>query len=319
MISVIIPMYNAGRTIRRCLQSVLDQSYRDIEIIVIDDGSKDDGAQIVSEMARDDSRIRLISQANGGVSSARNRGIDESRGGYICFIDSDDTIEKDYVALLYGAMTDTGSDIVLCGYREEGSGAAKDHILTDEALAKLRGTIRTDFYPLREFTGSPCMKLYSAGIIRDHSLRFREDMVTAEDQLFNYQYDECCETIAFVNRPAYVYHVDASNLSRKRTRQCLDNEIVKISYGIASLERQGVEDRDRLIAGTICYAARQYLFLTDEKNTPRACRERLKSLNLLRRPVRLQAWENNLIYRLLCRRLYTVLCAYLWLRKKLRG
>ena len=101
MISVIIPMYNSVSTIERCLTSVMSQLYKDTEIIVIDDGSTDHGADVVLELASEDDRIRYIRQENGGVSRARNRGLDEANGEWICFIDSDDAIEEEYLSSFY--------------------------------------------------------------------------------------------------------------------------------------------------------------------------------------------------------------------------
>ena len=134
VISVIIPMYNSAAVIERCLTSVMRQSFRDIEIIVIDDGSTDHGADVVLELASKDDRIRYIRQENGGVSRARNRGLDEANGEWICFIDSDDAIEEDYLSSMYDCIQETACDIVMCGYRVIMENYTGDIVLSEEQM-----------------------------------------------------------------------------------------------------------------------------------------------------------------------------------------
>ena len=99
-ISIIIPVYNAENYLRRCIDSVLSQSFTDFELILVDDGSKDKSPQICDEYASQDTRVRVIHKANGGVSAARNDGLDIAKGEYITFIDSDDWVERDYLSTL---------------------------------------------------------------------------------------------------------------------------------------------------------------------------------------------------------------------------
>ena len=318
MISVIIPMYNASKTIRRCLYSVMEQTYTDLEIIVIDDGSTDDSLRIVAEMEAEDQRIRCYKKSNGGVSSARNMGILKSSGDYLCFLDSDDAITRDYVKALIEEMTLKKSDITMCGYRDISLNKQQDHVLTEDQFSELRGTIQEDLCLLREFSNSPCMKMFLADIIREHQLLYREDMVTAEDQYFNYQYMEYCRTVSFVNRPIYVYYTGESDLSVRRTRKCFENELENLAFAKAFMERRKVINGMQMIGRSLCYAVRRYIFLTDEKNDLSACRKRLQSLRqILHEPIHLYKWQDDVIYQLLFRRLYTVLCMYLWCRLRL--
>lgn len=113
MISIIIPVYKAEKTIRRCLDSIMHQSYEDWEAIVVDDGSPDDAGKICDEYERVDSRFRVIHQKNGGVSSARNAGLDISRGEYIAFCDSDDYVEKNWLISFIRHIE--GYDVVVAG------------------------------------------------------------------------------------------------------------------------------------------------------------------------------------------------------------
>lgn len=114
LISVIIPVYNTAEYLPRCLESVLNNTYRNLEVICINDGSKDNSIEVLNAYAQKDSRIRVIDQENAGVSAARNRGLDEATGEYIAFVDSDDWIHRQYFETLHGFATKTNSVIVEC-------------------------------------------------------------------------------------------------------------------------------------------------------------------------------------------------------------
>lgn len=114
LISVIIPVYNVEAYLARCLRSVIDNTYRDLEIICINDGSTDNSALILEEFAQMDPRIRVITSVNAGVAAARNKGIRAAKGQYIAFIDSDDWIHPDYFELMLSCIHKYGSDLVIC-------------------------------------------------------------------------------------------------------------------------------------------------------------------------------------------------------------
>lgn len=115
MISVIIPVYNVESYLKRCLDSVINQSYQDLEIILIDDGSTDNSSKICDEYASNDPRVIVIHKQNAGQAAARNDGINIAKGEYIAFVDSDDWIELDMYELLMQAIIDTKADIVASG------------------------------------------------------------------------------------------------------------------------------------------------------------------------------------------------------------
>lgn len=114
LISVIIPVYNVETYLCRCVDSVLDQSYRNIEVILVDDGSPDGCPAICDEYARQDDRVRVIHQENAGLSGARNAGIDAAKGAWLAFVDSDDYLAEDFLSRLYEACVSTGSDMSVC-------------------------------------------------------------------------------------------------------------------------------------------------------------------------------------------------------------
>lgn len=113
LVSVIVPVYNSEKYLKSALESVREQSYRNLEVLLIDDGSTDASPEICDDFARLDDRFRVIHQENKGPSAARNRGIDESRGEYLTFFDNDDLLHTDFVKILYGLCVDNGCDIAL--------------------------------------------------------------------------------------------------------------------------------------------------------------------------------------------------------------
>ena len=114
MISVIVPVFNVEKYICECIDSILAQTYSSFELILVDDGSEDRCGTICDEYKERDSRIRVFHKENGGLSSARNIGIDEAKGEFICFVDSDDSIRKDYLEILYNCITETNAEIAIC-------------------------------------------------------------------------------------------------------------------------------------------------------------------------------------------------------------
>ena len=118
LISVIIPIYKVEKYLNRCLESVVNQTYKKLEIILVDDGSPDGCPQICDEYAQKDSRIIVIHKENGGQSTARNAGLDICKGEYIAFVDSDDYVSEKYIESLYNSLTENGTDIAICGTQE---------------------------------------------------------------------------------------------------------------------------------------------------------------------------------------------------------
>ena len=118
-ISIIIPVYNAEKTLIKCLDSVQRQTFKDYEVILINDGSSDNSAEICQKYCARDERFKLVNQENGGPSKARNRGIDEAKSKYIMFVDSDDYIDQDMLDTLFVATEASSADLTICGYYVE--------------------------------------------------------------------------------------------------------------------------------------------------------------------------------------------------------
>ena len=137
LISIIVPVYNAEKYIKRCIESILNQTYSNIELILINDGSEDGSLEIINDYERTDQRIIVVNQENSGVSEARNAGINMSRGEFIGFVDADDYIEPDMYERLYNTISEEAADIVCCGYEQK----YKDfcYFIATESQKKLNG------------------------------------------------------------------------------------------------------------------------------------------------------------------------------------
>ena len=138
LISVIIPVYKVGEYLERCVDSVINQTYTNLEIILVDDGSPDNCGKICDEYAEKDNRIKVIHKENGGAASSRNKGLDISTGRYICFVDSDDYVEKGFIERLYTLVTEKDADIAQCSYCET-TGDSAGFVYSDGGVSILCG------------------------------------------------------------------------------------------------------------------------------------------------------------------------------------
>lgn len=205
LISVIIPVYNLENTIKKCLNSVINQTYTNIEIIIINDGSTDQSDKICIEYKNRDNRIYYFFQENKGVSVARNVGLEHAKGKYIIFVDGDDFVDEKHVENLYIAIVEYKSDISVCGITfEKGKKIYKKYIQEKqyENLSFLKPLISYN-----DFGGYICNKLYSIDII--NNVRFDEDLNIAEDLLFNLRVFLNSKKIVKIKNASYHYCINS--------------------------------------------------------------------------------------------------------------
>lgn len=197
MVSVIVPIYNVEKYLKRCIDSILNQTYKNLEIILVDDGSPDKCPQICDEYAKEDDRIIVIHNKNGGVSSARNAGLDIARGKYIGFVDPDDYINYDMYSAMVNEMDNFACDAVICGFCQVSE--KENKIIRKESLQSKVLRVEECFKELFSFSGlaiKPVVwnKLFKRDIISD--LRFCEYIEISEDLLFCVEYLLRCDKIA---------------------------------------------------------------------------------------------------------------------------
>ncbi|MBQ2854036.1 MAG: glycosyltransferase family 2 protein [Oscillospiraceae bacterium] len=207
-VSVIVPVYNAEPYLRRCLESILGQSYRNLEVILVDDGSTDNCGRICREYAETDPRFRVIHKENGGVSSARNAAIRNATGKYIVFVDSDDSILPDYVRNLMDAGEEDYVAAGCCVQSEDGLWAAWETAPCRITLDQLRSAPEM-IHAIP--TGIVCAKRYKREILERERILFRCDISRGEDTLFNCVYLKACNTIAVVKALDYRYHFNQAS------------------------------------------------------------------------------------------------------------
>lgn len=203
-ISVIVPVYNSAKYLRKCIESITGQTYRDLEIILIDDGSADNSGAICDEYAAKDERIIVIHQKNMGASIARNKGLDICTGSYIGFVDGDDWIAPDMYEFLHGAILDHNADISICGYYIETEADGVCGAENDDG----KTTVYSSREAIREVIQDKLIysyfwdKLYRKEMFSE--LRFRKGIIL-EDIATMYKIFMCAGNIVTCNVPKYYY------------------------------------------------------------------------------------------------------------------
>lgn len=209
-ISVIVPVFNVERYIHRCVDSILNQTFTDFELILVDDGSPDNCGAICDEYAAKDARIRVLHKENGGVSSARNAALDIATGIYIVFVDSDDTISANYLEELVRWQE---YDFVTAGYSWQdsyGNWNILEFAESDAVVADIRAY--PSQYVGKYYFGSPWATLMRRELIEEHKLRFDTSVHSGEDTLFILTYMRHASTIKILPQCGYFYHYYPTSL-----------------------------------------------------------------------------------------------------------
>lgn len=205
-VSIIIPIFNPGEALSKCVESVLAQSFVDIEVILINDGSTDNSDCICRKVAAVDKRIKYFPQENAGVSAARNKGIAMASGKYLCFVDSDDFVDPGYVCSMVEAIEISGADIVIQGLKQLRNGAVDKLELFDDGTFPVSSLSDKLFDDVFYFCGPYC-KLFKSSIVKDVTICFPAEMSYGEDAVFYHAYLENCKVIALLSCTNYNYTV----------------------------------------------------------------------------------------------------------------
>ncbi len=238
-ISVIVPVYNAEKYLHKCIDSILAQTFTNFELLLIDDGSKDSSGSICDEYANKDTRIRVFHKPNGGVSSARNMGLNNTRARYVTFVDSDDWVQKDMFYSMLSCVETNENGTVLCGVeRLTGRKTFVVHFKRDENFPSV------DEYLLHYEIGYATWGvLYEQDHIERMHIRFNEELIMSEDCVFNMQYFATYEgSIYCIMKKMYIYN-DKNPNSVCRTIISMDKCLsqIKSSIMVAKIPARGGE------------------------------------------------------------------------------
>lgn len=230
LISIIVPVYNTETYLEQCIESLINQSYENIEIILVNDGSSDNSLKVCREYAKEESRIKVIDQVNKGVSAARNAGIDNACGQYITFVDSDDYVFNDYCKILMNFMNKNNVDLVYGG----------QYSLSNSKLIQINNRLSDGFYLANDILKdmiddgnmsgfllhSTCAVLYKTEIIKNDNVRFDPMLKYNEDGYFNLMYCLKSSAVYIIQKKhIYVYRVNDSSATHNK----LD---INVKYGV---------------------------------------------------------------------------------------
>lgn len=205
LVSIVVPVYNVEKYLKKSIESILNQTYKNIEILLVDDGSTDSSGKICDSFSKVDPRIRVFHKANGGLSDARNFGIEQMKGQYVAFIDSDDYISKDYVWKLYSSIKNNDSEVSICSFSlvDEKGEKIKDELLDSGEICLtgqqiLEKVLTADGYRYVVAWN----KLYRSTLFE--KFQFKKDMLY-EDEFLNYPLFWECQKVSIVEEPLYLY------------------------------------------------------------------------------------------------------------------
>ena len=275
-VSIIIPVYNVEPYLKECLNSVINQSYKNIEIIIINDGSTDGSKKICETYANLDRRIIFIDNHNNkGVSYSRNLGINYATGEYILFIDSDDFIDKKYVYFLMKNIDD--KEISICNISDDY--VLKKIVKKRNIKKSFTGNFYEDFYVLRDLLRGPVAKLYKTKIIKKNNIKFPMDITVGEDQIFNFKYYNYTQRYGFIDKGLYYYkHRNIESLSSKKTEKVFIGATTKLKIEYDFFCEKKIKYGNKIILESI-YRVIWNFFINTKMCTYNLLKERMMLLN----------------------------------------
>lgn len=276
LVSVIIPVYNAEQYLCKCIDSVVNQSYKNLEIILVDDGSKDNSAKICKKYANIDKRIIFITQNNQGVSNARNNGLKLATGDYITFIDSDDNVELNFIESMINTIPDYSADLIVSTFKDVFENKTSK---INNFNGSLTYNIKEDFYRLRKYFYVPWAKLYKREIITRNSIKFPANFTDAEDQVFNFEFLRYVRNYYLVNNAAYnYYHRKTMSLSKLRTLKSFESNLKKTYFEKIFLDELDINNKEYLLTDSCCFLMSYYSSISDINDSYFQFKYRMKAI-----------------------------------------
>lgn len=267
LISIVVPVYNVEKYLSQCVESILDQTYKNLEIILVDDGSTDKSSIICDDYKLKDNRIKVIHKKNGGLSSARNMGIDATTGDYIMFIDSDDYyLSNNAISKIVENLCESNADILTFGlkkYFEDIDLLEDSKYIFDRNLINFNDKKQTLNYLVRNnlFIASACNKVIKNQFIKDNDLRFREGFLS-EDIEWSARLIIYSNVIDVLNESFYIYRQRKSSISKSTKKNKIDFLIKNIELCLDyNRKYNSILKESNIIDEYMSYVAYQYMTL----------------------------------------------------------
>lgn len=215
LLSIIIPIYNAEKYLKMCVDSILQQTFSNFELLLIDDGSRDASPQICDDYARKDARCKVTHKENGGCSSARNLGISLAEGDLVAFVDADDYLDCDMYQILIDNLDKTDSDVSVCGYKREKESSVPNLIESHDTLAPILILTEKEIYDSitrqkNSIEGMVWNKVWKREVVGDH--RYRTDVAINDDAVFTWETLKDAKQVCYCDLPMYHYMVLPSGI-----------------------------------------------------------------------------------------------------------
>lgn len=269
-VSIIVPIYNAEKYLEQCIESLVNQTYRDIEIILVDDGSKDNSGLICDKWTEQDARIAVIHKENAGASMARKAGITAASGQYICFLDSDDYAEPEFCQILLEQMLLHNADLAECAYSIFSETRKLEHLPWEKTMKLDKSDFCNTIVRQTIVTGTEAVvmwnKMYLRQSILDYVANYGEDVL--EDYLFNMQYYCGVERYVYIPKCLVNYRQVGNSLSRRCNLKTFDILKKVDTEKTHCLQQMGLSSADDTILAAQWFVRYTYAFLTAYMQAP---------------------------------------------------
>lgn len=245
-VSVIVPVYNAEKFLNRCVDSLINQTLKDIEIILVDDGSKDSSPAICDEYAEEYENINVLHLENGGPARARNKGIEIATGEYIGFVDADDDVKNNMYSVLYENAKKNNADISMCSYSIIENGKEEivrlylpdvcnsNEEIKDKILSKFYGTYVTGLNSL-------CIKIFRTALLKENGIVMNEALIRAEDMWYNFDVFKVANSFCCVNESLYNYYQNENSIMHNEKNDSYDHWVNNRKRLLIENKQLGIE------------------------------------------------------------------------------
>lgn len=320
-VSIVVPIYNAENYLNNTISSIIKQTYKNLEIILVDDASSDNSVKICEEYIVKDKRIKLIrNNQNQGVSYSRNKGIDIATGEYILFIDSDDTVDSNYVFELVSANKRCMYDLVVCNFNNiiVQKNTIKKRMKNIIDVSLLTGNFFNDYYYINSVLTAPWGKLYKLKIIKLNNIRFTK--IVAEDYVFNMEYYRFVKKYKFINLYLYNYfHRNVVSLSKMFTVNNFKMHLKVIKKEVYFLEKYNIKNKEKILGNCLVMRCLGYMVIKGHISFKESKR-RIETLKLAtNNPKKCTKKRDLVVLKLINAGIYMPLYLYCLLRTYIRN